>query len=199
VIGPAGRSIVESVTGAALEDSPYAFRRLQDSLVLRADLGFLILASREVSAAVLQRALDAGAVSAGYDTWNVLRAEAGLPLYGVDVDDTTTLPELGERGISYDKGCYIGQEVVAKIKYIGHVNRKFVGFLCSGEVIPEAGSAVRAGGKEAGRVTTAVWSLGLNRPIALGFVGRAFAVPGTAVELAGKQQTVAATVSGLPF
>ena len=59
-------------------------------------------------------------------------AGKGFRVYGVDIDETTTMPEIGEIGISYDKGCYIGQEVVAKVKYIGHVNRRFVGLTISG-------------------------------------------------------------------
>jgi folate-binding protein YgfZ len=123
----------------------------------------------------------------------------GLPVYGIDIDETTTLPELGPRGISYDKGCYIGQEVVAKIKYIGHVNRRFVGFLCEGSIPPELRAAVQWNGKEAGYVTTAVFSPGLGKPIALGFVNRAAAEPGTVVELLGKGHSIRATTASLPL
>jgi folate-binding protein YgfZ len=117
----------------------------------------------------------------------------------VDIDETTTLPELGPRGISYDKGCYIGQEVVARIKYIGHVNRHFVGFVCEGPEVPEVRAAVVTNGKEVGYVTTAVFSPRLERPVALGFVNRVAAAPETAVTLVGKQRTVTARVVSLPF
>ena len=122
-----------------------------------------------------------------------------MPVYGIDIDETTTLPELGERGISYDKGCYIGQEVVAKIKYLGHVNRRFVGFTCGGGNPPESRSIVRVSGKDVGYVTTGVVSPGLGKPIALGFVNRAASVPGTPVELITKEGTVSAEVTALPF
>ena len=122
-----------------------------------------------------------------------------MPLYGMDIDETTTLPELGQRGISYDKGCYIGQEVVARIKYIGHVNRRFVGFVCEGSIVPEVRSVVQLNGKDAGYVTTAVFSPKLGKAIALGFVNRVAAEPGTAVALAGKESTLPAAVATLPF
>src|SRR5207248_2164550 len=107
------------------------------------------------------------------------RVEAGLPLYGIDIDDTTVLPELGERGIRYDKGCYIGQEVVAKIKYLGHVNRRFMGFVCDGSIPPPSGSAVRSSGKQVGYITSSVISPAVGKPIALGFVNRVAATAGT--------------------
>jgi aminomethyltransferase len=148
---------------------------------------------------MLQKAVAAGAIVGDYGQWNILRAEAGLPLYGIDIDESTTLPELGERGISYDKGCYIGQEVVAKIKYIGHVNRRFTGFLCEGERVPKAPCIVRSSGKDAGTITTAVLSTALGKPIALGFVSRAAAVPGNSVEVVDNEGVIAAKVTVLPF
>ena len=130
-----------------------------------------------------------------HGTWDVLRTEAGIPIHGVDIDETTTLPELGEKGISYDKGCYIGQEVVAKVKYIGHVNRRFVGLVISGNDLPELKSPIRKGGRDVGYITTALFSPGLNRPIALGFVNRSAYAQGNEVEVV----TGTATIAGLPF
>jgi folate-binding protein YgfZ len=140
-----------------------------------------------------------GAASAEREVWDVLRTEAGLPVYGVDVDETTTMPELGERGISYDKGCYIGQEVVARVKYIGHVNRRFVGFLIEGEVVPAPRTVLRSGGRDVGYLTTALYSPALGRPMALGFVNRAAAAPGSAVEVLDPGGPIAAVVATLPL
>ena len=136
-----------------------------------------------------------GATAIDQGTWDVLRTEAGLPVYGVDIDETTTMPEIGETGINYDKGCYIGQEVVAKVKYIGHVNRRFVGLTISGNELPELKSAIRKGGREVGYITTTLFSPGLNKPIALGFVSRAAYAPGSEVEVG----TASATIVDLPF
>jgi folate-binding protein YgfZ len=144
---------------------------------------------------VLRFFADRGVTAIDHGTWDVVRTEAGIPVYGVDIDETTTLPELGEKGINYDKGCYIGQEVVAKVKYIGHVNRRFVGLLISGTDLPEMKTPIRKGGREVGYVTTALFSPGLNRPIALGFVSRSAYASGSEVEVA----TGTATIADLPL
>jgi len=170
-----------------------------DCLAVRVDLGYDLIAPNEIASRVSESLVAAGAVAADPEVWNILRAESGIPLYGVDVDETTTMPELGQRGISYDKGCYIGQEVVARIKYIGHVNRRFVGFVCDGGDVPEVRSTVQVQGKDVGYITTSVFSPGLGKPIALGFVNRAAGEPGTAVTLAGKTAGFGARVAALPI
>ena len=109
------------------------------------------------------------------------------------------MPEIGEKGISYSKGCYIGQEVVAKVKYIGHVNRRFVGLTLSGTGIPELKSPIYKGAKEVGTVTTSLFSPGLERPIALGFVSRSGYATGTEVEIASEEKRLPAIIVDLPF
>jgi tRNA-modifying protein YgfZ len=170
-----------------------------DCLPARVDLGYDLIVRREAASSVAESLKGAGAIAVEPEIWNILRTEAGIPLYGVDVDETTTMPELGQRGISYDKGCYIGQEVVARIRYIGHVNRRFVGFICDGDEVPEARSAVQVLGKDSGYITTALMSPGLRKPIALGFVNRVVGEPGTTVVLTGKTSSIAASVAALPL
>jgi aminomethyltransferase len=79
------------------------------------------------------------------------------------------------------------------------VNRRFVGFVCENADVPEVRSAVQVQGKAVGYVTSAVFSPGLGKPIALGFVNRVAGEPGTAVVLAGKTASVAARVAALPM
>src|SRR5262249_56879052 len=110
----------------------------------------------------------------------VLRVEAGEVAYGQDVDESVILPETNlEHLVSYTKGCYIGQEVVARVKYRGHVNRALTGLRLEGDRVPTPGAAVVAGEREIGRVTSAVRSLGLGGPIALGYVRREHLDPGS--------------------
>jgi len=200
LLGPEADRVFEQWSGQPFPDKiPYRHQRIGTARVCLTDLGYEVIVPRDAAGEALRRLTDAGAIEIDEDTWNVLRAEAGLPIYGVDVDETTTMPELGPRGISYDKGCYIGQEVVARIKYIGHVNRRFVGFLCQGSSVPEARSLVQIQGKDVGYVTTSVFSPGLDKPIALGFVNRAAGEPGTAVMLIGKSGGIPAVVASLPF
>ncbi len=88
--------------------------------------------------AALWRALvESGARPVGTEALNVLRIEAGIPWYGHDVDETVILPETRlEHLVSYNKGCYIGQEVVARVKYRGHVNRALTGLVLDGDRVP---------------------------------------------------------------
>jgi len=168
-------------------------------LSVNVEPGYELITPKDDVPRISQSLIAAGATAADPEVWNILRAESGIPLYGVDIDETTTMPEIGQRGINYDKGCYIGQEVVARIRYIGHVNRRFVGLVCEGEEVPEVRSTVQVKDKDAGYVTTAVFSPGLGKPIALGFVNRVAGEPGTAVLLAGKTASVAARVAALPI
>jgi folate-binding protein YgfZ len=199
LLGAAADGVMEKWSGQPFQEKDlYRNQRIGDARVCRAELGYEAIVPSEAAGEAFRRFTTVGAVPIGEEVWNVLRAEAGLPLYGVDVDETTTMPELGQRGISYDKGCYIGQEVVARIKYIGHVNRRFVGFVCEGSSVPEVRSTVQVQGKDVGYITTGVFSPGLDKPIALGFVNRAAGEPGTAVVLAGKSRNIPAVVASFP-
>jgi folate-binding protein YgfZ len=151
--------------------------------------------------AALWRALvESGARPVGTDALNVLRIEAGIPWYGHDVDETVILPETRlEHLVSYNKGCYIGQEVVARVKYRGHVNRALTGLVLDGDRVPESGAKVLDDGKEIGRVTSAVRSIALGQPIALGYVRREHGAPGTAVSVHAGGASIPARVARLPF
>ncbi len=149
---------------------------------------------------VWRAALAGGARPIGLTAKNALRIEAGTPCDGHDVDETVLLPEIPiEHLVSYTKGCYIGQEVVVRIRDRGHVNRHLRGLLLEGERVPAAGAAVLAAGQEIGQVTSAAWSFGRGQPVALGFVRRQHAEPGTPVAVRIDGNAVPATVSALPF
>src|SRR6185503_4658816 len=96
--------------------------------------------------------------------------------------------------VSQTKGCYPGQEVVVRIRDRGHVNRHLRGLLLDGGDVPEAGAEVWAEVGSTGRVTSATRSPALRRGIALGFVRRQHAAPGTRVEIRSAGRTVGATV-----
>lgn len=196
VLGPKAGAALDAWLGQPVNlTSHYSHRKFDDYRVVVSDLGYDVWVPRAQADSVLRFLAGAGATAIDHGTWDVLRTEAGIPVYGVDIDETTTMPEIGESGISYDKGCYIGQEVVAKVKYIGHVNRRFVGLTISGKDLPETKSPIRKGGREVGYVTTALFSPGLNKPIALGFVSRAAYAPGSEVEVGN----LSATIIDLPF
>jgi len=132
----------------------------------------------------------------------VLRVEAGEPQFPVDMDHDTIPTEAGveTRAISYLKGCFPGQEVLVRIRDRGHgrVARKLVSLVVAGDVVPSRGDVIRAAGKDAGRVTSAVWSPALGHGVALGYVSRDFVEPGTPVVVVSGGSECPATVSGLP-
>ena len=200
VVGPRAVAVLEAWLGESLTlEGFYSHRNFEDGRVVVSDLGYELWVARGQADKVLRSLSQAGATSIDHGAWDVLRTEAGIPIYGVDIDETTTMPEIGEKGISYNKGCYIGQEVVAKVKYIGHVNRRFVGLTLSGSDIPELKSPIYKGIKEVGSLTTSLFSPGLERPIALGFVSRTAYSVGTEVEILSEGKRLRAVIVDLPF
>ena len=133
----------------------------------------------------------------GHAAWNILRTEAGVPWYGVDMDERTLPPEaaLETRALSYSKGCYVGQEIIERIRSRGHVNRRLTGLRLQG-ARPAAGAKLLREGKEVGVLTTVVESPTLGGLIALGIVRREQLEPGTRLEVEGGG---AAEVAALPF
>jgi folate-binding protein YgfZ len=129
-----------------------------------------------------------------------MRVEAGVVRYGVDVDASTLLLEAPlPEAYSLNKGCYLGQEVIARITYRGHVNRKIVGFRLADARVPPAGAPVLVEGKEVGRITSAVLSPALGVGLALGFLRREHHEPGTRVEVRAGDEPLSAEVVALPF
>ncbi len=165
--------------------------------------GYLLYVDR-AAAPALHGALErAGAVAIDPATFDVLRVEAARPAFGTDMDEETIPLEAGIEGqaISFTKGCYPGQEVVIRILHRGHgrIARRLAGLVVEGDVVPAAGDRIMAGDKEVGRVTSAVHSPALGRPIALGFVHRDFLAPGTSVQILHEDARLAAAVAETPF
>jgi folate-binding protein YgfZ len=149
---------------------------------------------------ILQRGEDYGLKRVGWSALNLLRVEAAIPWYGVDLDETTIPLEAGlDNAISFGKGCYIGQETIVKIAHRGHVNRRLVGLVVKGESVPEAGARIFARGSDVGRITSAVFSPMLAAVIALGYVKCELSSPGTVVTIKTNWGDVEAEISTLPF
>lgn len=131
----------------------------------------------------------------------IVRIENGTPLYGVDMDETTIVPELALEGlISYNKGCYIGQEIIARIHFRGHVAKSLTGVVLSDPEFEQTSDLTgaelsTAEGKNAGRITSAVYSPKLGRAIALAYVRYDYLAEGTELRVGGH----AVRVSHLPF
>ena len=162
--------------------------------------GYDLWVPTERLGALWDRLREAGARPVGRDAWDILRVEAGVVRYGADVDASTLLLEAPlADAYSLNKGCYLGQEVVARITYRGHVNRKIVGFRFGDASVPARGAPVLVEGKEVGRITSAVRSPALGVALALGFLRREHFEPGTRVEVRHGDESLAAEVAPLPF
>jgi folate-binding protein YgfZ len=139
---------------------------------------------------LLVRAGGAGAgerlLPVGYEALEAVRTEAGIPRFGLDFGPQSFPQETGvEEAVSYTKGCYLGQEVVARIHYRGGVQKALCGLVFEGSAVPAPGTALLHDGREAGTIGTAVWSPALARPAGLAILHRRAAAPGTRLELAG--------------
>jgi folate-binding protein YgfZ len=129
----------------------------------------------------------------------VLRVERGVPLFLVDTREETIPLEAGlDATISHTKGCYIGQEIIVRIRDRAHgrVARRLVGLTFSGSAVPAVPQSVTSDGRQAGRITSAVMSPALGHPIALATLLRDFTEPGTSVVL---DDGTPAVVTDLPF
>lgn len=132
---------------------------------------------------------------------DILRIEAGLPRAGVDLTEEIVPPEANLEGkaFSLSKGCYPGQEVVARMDTYGHVRRRLVGLRVQAETIPRRGAKLFSGDREVGWITSVAPSPTLGGPIALGFPLRDFSSPGTTLMIDLDGTRIPATVSALPF
>jgi folate-binding protein YgfZ len=187
VFGPNARHVVSAVTGvqapALTALAPYAHATVQidDATVLVASVpdlgieGFELIVPADAYAVLWQRAVDAGATPAGLEAWEIARVEAGRPEWGLDIDDTTIPQEANFdelHAISYTKGCYVGQETVARVHFRGHVNKHIRGARAPGVDPPPRGATLHdQAGTEVGVIRTAVRSPMLGG-IALAMVRR---------------------------
>jgi folate-binding protein YgfZ len=144
-----------------------------------------------------QALINAGATPVGSEALEMQRIAAGIPLYGVDIRERD-LPQETEqmRALNFNKGCYVGQEIVERIRSRGNVHRKFTGFLAEGAASIAAGAKIVSGEKDVGEVTSvAVLSTPSGeRTVALGYIRREVGVPGREVTIG----TAKAAVIQLP-
>lgn len=162
--------------------------------------GFDLMVNAAEAAGVWSALELAGARPVGQQAFERLRIEAGQPAYGVDMDDTNVITETLDDAVSFTKGCYIGQEIIARIKYRGHVAKKLSGIVFKAAVKVAAGAVIKSSdGKEIGRVTSATYSYHLGRTIALGYLKYDYAVPQTRVAVISGVEEFPGEVANLPF
>ena len=180
-------------------------------LVTRTDelgvIGYALFVDRHAGLALRERLIAARVVEVTETALEVVRVEAGRPAFPIDMDEQTIPLEVGieDRAISFEKGCYVGQEVIVRILHRGQgrVAQKLVGLKLgqagTPAAVPQRHALVWRGDGKIGRVTSAVLSPALRTPIALAYVVRELAETGTRVEVTVGKSRVGAVVSALPF
>jgi folate-binding protein YgfZ len=179
--------------------TPSGFIARSDEVTVPAFELFVPSASRDDVLRTLERA---GAREASSDLIETLRIEAARPAFGADMTNETIPLEAGllDRAISTTKGCYVGQEIIIRVLHRGggRVARRLVQLvLDEASVSPPAGAGIVVAGEERGRLTSVAFSPRLGRPIALGYVARAEAEPGTRVTLTFQGLSLPAEITAL--
>jgi len=201
LVGPRAAAVLGEAATAL--ERPWAHRRARvlgsDVEMARRELlgvpAFTLWISASLAGELIEGLLDRGDVApVGFAALEVARAEAGIPRFGLDFGAENFPQEAGleEAAVSYTKGCYLGQEVVARIHYRGQVHRTLRGLAF--DALPRRGAKLLAGGQEAGTVATAVESPALG-PIGIAILKRQGTDPGAELEIEGGGQ---ATVRELP-
>jgi glycine cleavage system T protein len=214
VSGPTAPTVIRSAFGVEVADlKPVNFVTAQiggrTALVMRTEetgeVDLELMLPADGLAAAWQSLLEAGASLGikpiGSQAREALRIEAGIPKAGPDLNEEIVPPEANLEGkaFSLSKGCYPGQEVVARMDTYGSVRRRLVGLALKDPVIPPKGAKLFSGEREVGWISSAVRSPQLGQVIAFGFPLRDFSKPGIELTVEFDGRRYPATVHALPF
>jgi len=214
VSGPKAAQTVKAAFGVDCNDlKPVNFVTAQiggqQALVIRteetgeADLEILLPADAVVSAwtSLMEAGAPFGIKPVGSQAREALRLEAGIPKAGSELNEEIVPPEanLGGKAFSLNKGCYPGQEVVARMDTYGNVRRHLIGLVLKDSTVPPRGAKLFSGDREVGWVSSATTSPQQNSVIAFGFPLRDFSKDGTVLSIEVEGKKLDATVQTLPF
>jgi folate-binding protein YgfZ len=199
VYGPESRRVLSSagLDPGALE--PLAFAAVGEHTIIR-DTWLGVDGYELHGPDILERLLASGAKPVSAEAVDAMRIEAGVPIDGADLDEEVIPLEARlEHAIDFAKGCYVGQETIARASNFGQVRHVLVGFDIGGERAPPPGARILSGNKETGEITSAVVSPTLGRPIGMGYVRKSDDLIGNWVTIEHEGQQWEATVAALPF
>jgi hypothetical protein len=206
LVGPEAARLLHDVLGLTGELGlwQHGVGVLEDESVVvrRSDLAdqptYLLSAIRPLLPRLWSSLVRAGAVAAGAEVFHACRIQAGYPLYGVDLSVDNLAQEAGRTAaaISFTKGCYLGQEPIARLDALGHVNRLLCSVDIAAESPPEPGArVVNDQGETVGAVTSAARLVGLQRCVALALIRANHARPGTSLSVVIAEQSYSASVA----
>ena len=216
VQGPAAAEIVKALgLFAQLPAKPSSFVSLADPTLGELylvnqprfgtsgfDLFVPVAALGAVADKLIAAVSTAGGRACGWEAMEAARIEAGVPRFGVDMDESNLPQEAGieARAVSYTKGCYIGQEVLNRLHTLGHVNRELRGLRLPAAVkeLPAKGDKLFHAGKEVGYITSAARSPALGEIFALGYVRKEANQPGTELLVQTSAAKTPVTVVAVP-
>lgn len=187
-----GHQLASRLGDLELPHAMYAHQKVSlggiDAVIARVpfagEASWLLTARRHHADAVAKELRERGIGESSAEAAEVVRVEHGTPLYGVDIT-VDNLPQEVARdaaAIHFRKGCYLGQETVARIDALGHVNKLLMGLRFDANSAVESGQEMKIGGKTVAKVTSCVYSPRFQAPLALAYVRREHATPGTRFE-----------------
>lgn len=212
--GPRTPELIETLTGQPIDERQYKIgeRQIAGTQVFVAshnrcgETGFDLFVPTEFAQKVLETVLGRGVIfgarRAGFRAFEIARIEAGVPREGVDAgEDYIILESELESAVSYTKGCYLGQEIIARIHWRGEPAKRLRGLLIDADQLPLPGAEIFADDdKKVGEITSSARSFALDRFIALGYVHRYHLTPGTEFTLKqGGAELGRAELVELPF
>jgi aminomethyltransferase len=195
VEGPRAAAVLETA-GAPAPSPPWSHAGWSDATVAAVSStgqpGFRLFAPADRKPGLTARLESAGAAPASPEAARLVRLENGIPRYGDDIFDTTLPQETRQmHAVSFNKGCYLGQEIVERIRARGHVNRLLAKLLIEGSEAPPPGAKVDANGAEAGEIASAAFSPALGKTVALAYLRAQYARPGAAFTVTGRPAVAA--------
>ena len=197
VEGPESSKVLARA-GATLPEADYATVPWGNRLIARLNstgsLGFFMFAPVEEKADLVAAIEAAGATAADAEAFRVVRLEHGKPRYGEDLSERFLAQEANQpQAMHFSKGCYLGQEIVERVRSRGQVHRVLVPLLLETKVPPEPGAKLQIGDASVAEITSAVYSPALDRVAALAYVRTEHARPHTAMTLGDIQAEIAAS------
>ena len=197
--GPESAAVLERA-GAPIPQADFATADWGDRLVARLNstgsAGFFVFAPIEQKTELIAALEAAGAEPADAEAFRVVRLEHGKARYGEDISERFLAQEANQpQALNFNKGCYLGQEIVERVRSRGQVHRVLMPLLLSSDTPPEPGAKGQIGDANVAEITSAAYSPALDRVVALAYVRTEHARPHTALTFNGVQAEVAAPVS----